>query len=303
MYDLISLGTVVIDMYFKGESLNYEDDRFQLAIGGKYFTDHFYEGLGGGATNVAIGCKKQHMKVALAATIGENVFQKVIQHKLNELKLDHELCIYQEDYYNISSVLVAATGDRTIINYRTKRQKFYDSEDSLDKLTKTKMIYLANMPNLALDRKTEILRFFKEKGIITFSNLGVADAKKSFSDIRQFLHQVDVLIINCHEFAEMVRTPYEDIKFDKYVKDEYLGSFDNLRLILTDGGNGSYGYFNGEVYHQQAVPPEKLVDATGAGDAYTAGFIHSYGESQDIKKAMENGAKYSAKILATVGSN
>src|SRR6185295_15521692 len=97
-------------------------------IGGKYFTDYFYEGLGGGATNVAIGCKKQGLQVALAATIGENVFQKVIQHKLNELKLDHKLCIYQPDYYNISSVLVANTGDRTIINYRTKQQKFYDTE-------------------------------------------------------------------------------------------------------------------------------------------------------------------------------
>lgn len=303
MYDLISLGTVVIDMYFRGESLTFENDRFELAIGGKYFTDTFYEGLGGGATNVAIGAKKQGLHVSLAATIGENVFKKVIQHKLSEIDLDHKHCIFQDDYYNISSVLVAPTGDRSIINYRTKKQKFYDTENTLDELTNTKMIYLANLPNLSLDRKTEILSFFKKKRITTFSNLGVADARKSFADIRQFLHQVDFLIINCHEFAEIARTDYEKIHFNKNVKEEYLGSFDNLTLILTDGENGSYGYFSGGVIHQKAVKPEKSVDATGAGDAFTAGFIAEYGKSGDIAKAMENGAKYSAKIIATVGSN
>lgn len=303
MYDLISLGTAVIDLYFRGESLTSDDERFSLAIGGKYFADHFYEGLGGGATNVAIGCKKQGLKVSLAATIGDNVFKKVIQHKLTELDLDHKMCIYQEDYYNISSILVAPSGDRSIVNYRTPRQDFYDKSEQLDELTNTKGIYLANLPNFALDRKTEILRFFKEKGVVTIANLGVSDAKKSFADIRQFLHQTDVLIINCHEFAEMVRTDYDKIKFDKYVKDEYLGSFDNLVLILTDGAKGSYGYFNGQVYTQESVKPEKAVDATGAGDGYTAGFIARYLEDKNIQDSMKNGAMYAAKIIASVGSN
>lgn len=303
MYDLISLGTVVIDLYFRGDSLTTEDERFALAIGGKYFANHFYEGLGGGATNVAIGCKKQGLKTSLAATIGDNVFKKVIQHKLNEIDLDHNHCIFQEDYYNISAIMVAASGDRSIINYRSPRQDFYDKNESLNTIANTKSIYMANLHNFALDRKTDMLRFFKSKEVRTYTNLGVADARKSFADIRQFLHQTDVLIINCHEFAEMVRKDYEDINFKEYVKETYLGSFENLTLILTDGIKGSYGYSNGEVYHQPSIKAEKVVDATGAGDAYTAGFISNFNKTDDIKSAMEQGAKYSAKIVGTMGSN
>ncbi|MCX7996816.1 MAG: carbohydrate kinase family protein [Patescibacteria group bacterium] len=303
MYDLISMGTVAVDLYFKGDSLTFEDDRFQLAIGGKYFADTFYEGLGGGATNVAIGAKKQGLHVGLAATIGDNVFRKVISHKLSELQLKHDLCIYQEDYYNISAVLVAPTGDRSIINYRSRRQAFYDDEGSMDELLKTRSIYLANLPNFSLERKANMLKFFKDHKITTYSNLGVADCRKSFADIRHFLRSVDVLIINAHEFSEMVRTPYERIDYSDYVKDTYLGEFENLVLILTDGKNGSYGYYDGKVHHQKAIEPKEVVDATGAGDAFTAGFIATYNQTRDAAAAMAAGAEYAAKIIGVVGSN
>ncbi|MFN4213084.1 MAG: carbohydrate kinase family protein, partial [Microgenomates group bacterium] len=66
---------------------------------------------------------------------------------------------------------------------------------------------------------------------------------------------------------------------------------------------GSYAYYQGKVYHQKAYPIKKIVDTTGAGDGYTAGFIAEYFRSKDIKKAMANGAKYAAKILGKIGAN
>ena len=303
MYDLVSIGTVAIDLYFRGDSLTYEEGRFHLVVGGKYFADYFYEGLGGGATNVAIGAKKNGLKVALAATIGENVFKKVIVHKLTELGVDYSLSIFEKDFYNISSVLVAPTGDRTIINYRSKHQDTYDDEKELEKLAKTKLVYLANLPNLTLACKTTILKFFKERNIKTFANLGTSDCRKDFASIRRFLKQVDVLIINAHEFSEMIRTDYKDINFAENVKEEYLGDFKQLMLVVTDSTNGSYGYYNGQVHFVEAKPAEKVVDATGAGDAYTAGFIASYNKTQDIEKAMKAASIYATKVVSVVGAN
>jgi sugar/nucleoside kinase (ribokinase family) len=302
MYDLVSIGTVVFDLFFKGESLTFENDRFELAIGGKYFVDTFYENLGGGATNVAVGAKKNGMSVGLAATIGDNVFKKLILEKLDEQQIDHSLSIIEPDYYNISAVLVAGTGDRTIVNYRSKNQLMYSTEEQFEKLSQTKCIYLANLPSITLDDRAKMLQFFKNNGIMTFSNIGVADCKKPFEEIRNFLTHIDVLIINCHEFAEMVRKPYEEINFKEYVKDQYLGEFKNLALILTDGTNGSYGYYDGTVYFEPAVKAE-VVDATGAGDAYTAGFISEFYKTKDIQAGMKNGAKYSSAIVSRVRSN
>ncbi len=55
MLDLLTIGTVTVDLYYKGESLSEKDGHFNLAIGGKYFADSFYEGLGEGGANVSIG--------------------------------------------------------------------------------------------------------------------------------------------------------------------------------------------------------------------------------------------------------
>lgn len=302
MYDLVSIGTVVFDLFFKGESLTFEGERFELAIGGKYFVDTFYENLGGGATNVAVGAKKNGMNVGLAATIGDNVFKKLIMEKLDEQQIDYSLSLIEQDYYNISAVLVAGSGDRTIVNYRSKNQLMYSTQEQFEKLSQTKAIYLANLPSISLDDRAKMLEFFKQKGIMTFSNIGIADCKKPFAEIRNFLSHIDVLIINCHEFSEMVRKTFEEINFKEYVKDQYLGEFKDLVLVLTDGTNGSYGYYDGKVYFEPAVIAE-VIDATGAGDAYTAGFISEYYKTKDIQAGMHNGAKYSSEIVSKVRSN
>ena len=78
MFDLISIGNISIDLYFKGDSLTFEKNRFQLAIGGKYFVDQFHTGVGGGGVNVAIGASKAGIKSAVMGTIGNNPFKKMI---------------------------------------------------------------------------------------------------------------------------------------------------------------------------------------------------------------------------------
>ena len=79
MYDLITIGSISIDMYYKGDSLTQKEGRFNLAVGGKYLVDHFYSGLGGGAANVAIGVQSHGFKTAIVGKIGENQFKPLIE--------------------------------------------------------------------------------------------------------------------------------------------------------------------------------------------------------------------------------
>src|SRR3989344_5345819 len=104
MLDILSIGTVTIDLYYKGESLTHNNERFELAIGGKYFVDHFYEGLGGGGANVAIGIVKNGLSCGLLAKIGNNMFKKLITEKLEAVKVEYQhFCKYEDNYTNISS--------------------------------------------------------------------------------------------------------------------------------------------------------------------------------------------------------
>ena len=71
----------------------------------------------------------------------------------------------------------------------------------------------------------------------------------------------------------------------------------------SDAEKGSYGYFKKEKYYQKAVKTKKIIDTTGCGDAYTAGFISEYIKSNNIRLSMLSGAKYASKKLGRIGAN
>jgi fructokinase len=303
MFDLISIGTVSIDLYFKGESLTCNKDRFELAIGGKYFVDHFYEGLGGGGTNVAIGAQKQSLKVALFGKIGDNPFKKIILEKLDEVGVTyHTYCHIEKEYSNISSILLADSGEKTVINYRTPHQHFLQCEADLHKLSHASAVYLSNMPNVSWTQRLEMLSYVKNSGGITIVNVGVVDCKRSKDQLDELLKKTDILIINAFEFADLVKQEYKDIHFKQNVIQKYLPEWKGI-LIITDGKEGSYGFLQEASFYQPSEEVHKVVDTTGAGDGYTAGFISSYLKKKDIQQAMKQGAEYAVKILGKIGAN
>lgn len=304
MKDVISIGTVAIDLYFKGTNLTFHDDRFQLVVGGKYFADYFYEGLGGGAANVAIGLHKLGIDVGLAAKIGDNAFKHVIFQKLHDLRIDYKLSEVTDKFFNISCVLLSPEGDRSIVNYRSQQLDLLSSKARMDDLADAKLVYLANMPSVTIEKRTELFRFLKKRNIATVLNLGTVDCSKSLSDLIEILELTDVLLVNAHEFAELIDRRYVELNFEENLQDKFLPNLSNVKFIITDGLRGSFGYVNGETYYQKALKAKEVVDATGAGDGYTAGFIAEYIKTDgDVRKAMHAGANYAIKIVERVGAN
>lgn len=304
MLDLISLGTVTIDLYYKGESLTEHDGRFELAIGGKYFADHFYEGLGGGGTNVAIGVTKNGLQAGLMAKIGNNPFKEVICKKLTDAKVHHEeFCQIEDNYINISSILLNTKGEKTIINYRTPHQHVMTCEEDFKKLEKAKALYMANLSQVSLTERISILQYAKKHDMMVFANLNVTDCRREIEQIMHFARYVDVMILNGFEYADIVKVPYDAIDFDRNIVEKYAPFNDDDILVITDGKKGSYAYHEGKVYRQPAEKADDVVDTTGAGDGYTAGFIAAYLKTPDIHKAMHAGAVYAVKILSKLGAN
>jgi len=302
MFDLICLGSISMDLYFRGKSLTYKDNRFQLAIGGKYSPDFFYESIGGGAVNVAIGVKKYGLKASVLGKIGKNSFKKVIHEKLENEGIHHDYCQIEDDYYNVSSILLTETGERSIIHFASLHQNLINDKEVLKQVTNAKALYLGNLPDISLTERIDILSNVKRNGILTFVNLGVKDCRRPIDQLDNLIKKIDILIINGHEFAELTKQNYEKINFKTNIIKPFR-LFDNKIIIITEGSNGSYSYTNDKVFYQEAIKPYKIIDTTGAGDAYTAGFISRYLVTQNIEESMNRGARYAAKILSKIGAN
>jgi len=300
MYDLISVGGISVDLYYKGQSLTHDKDRFTLAIGGKYMTDSFEEKLGGGGCNVAVGVANHGLSVAVFGKVGNNPFKETILKRLGEKKVSSEFCQFEDDYYKISSILLTPQGERTIIHYETPShllKEFFLHDD----LKKAKNIYFSPLPHLDLKDKVKMIVFLKGDQTNTFVNLSIVDCRKKPEELTEIFDALDVLFVNGHEFSELIKKPYDEIDFSSYRMDKpYLK--DRI-IIVTDGEKGSHGYFGGKYYFQEAVKPEKIVDTTGCGDAYTAGFIAQYLKSKDVIASMKSGAVYAANKISRLGAN
>jgi sugar/nucleoside kinase (ribokinase family) len=301
MLDLIAIGNISIDLYFKGDSLTFADNRFQLAVGGKYFCNYFFEGVGGGGANVAIGVSKHGLKTAVYGKIGNNPFKNIIVEKLRSNGVSSDLCQIEDNYFNVSSILLTAGGERTIINYNTPHQHMINDE-LLSKLSNSKFVYLGNLPDVSLTEKEKLLSVLKKNQQTTIANLGVKDCRRDFEQLSGFLKKIDILIINGYEFAELVKKPYEKIDFRKY-QTVAADFFEGKIVVITDGEKGSYGYADNRAFFQKAIKLEKVTDTTGAGDAYTAAFISEFIASGDIEKSMLKGSNYAVKILSKIGAN
>lgn len=303
MYDLISIGNISIDLYFKGSSLTFNKGRFQLAIGGKYFVDYFHTSVGGGGANVAIGASKNELKSAVLGCIGNNSFKNIILEQLKSHSVATSLCSFLDNYINVSSVLLTPNGEKTIIHYSTPHQRIFSSKISMNQYINTGIVYLGNLPDVSLSEREQLLYIYKKNNITNIVNLGINDCRRSKKQLEELLKNIDILIVNGHEFSELVKASYNDIHFSEDVIKWYIPYLSSKKVIITEGEKGSYAYEFGKVYHQKAEPSEKIIDTTGAGDGFTAGFISEFYKSKDLQKSMEKGAKYAVKILTKIGAN
>lgn len=301
MYDLISIGNVIIDLYFKGSELTIKEDRFNLAIGGKYLADTFYEGVGGSGANVAIGLSNSGLNTAVVAKVGENVFKQIILQKLIKKSVSTEFLIYTHDFFNISAILISQKGEKTVIHHATPHIHFDMPEVIKKKLLNSVSVYMGNLPDIPLQEKVGLLSLFAAENKRTYLNLGASDIALGLAKLAPLMNLSNTLIMNSHEYSDLVGKKKDRIDFSKNCL-KSVGSSEKT-LLITDGENGSYVYRSDKVYFQPAIKSQNIVDTTGAGDAYTAGFIAALENNEPIEQAMQAGALKARKIIEKIGSN
>ena len=75
-----------------------------------------------------------------------------------------------------------------------------------------------------------------------------------------------------------------------------------ILCVITFGENGSMVIAETMVFTENAVPVSNVVDTTGAGDAFAAGFLSSLIHDKNLKNALQNGARIAAKTIQQLGS-
>jgi fructokinase len=110
-----------------------------------------------------------------------------------------------------------------------------------------------------------------------------------------FMNDLDILIGNENEINELMQ------------KNNLLDSINELKkinklTIITRSENGSIAILNKEITNCESIKIEKILDLTGAGDLFAAGFLKEYLDKSNIKKCLQTGSKLAAKIIQKIGA-
>lgn len=105
------------------------------------------------------------------------------------------------------------------------------------------------------------------KGLISLDGQGFV--RGELPDVEQFLPgTVDILKCDDTEILQLTRCTTEEAAV------KTISTWGISEILVTRASRGSTLYYSGEVRHIPATPPLKIVDATGCGDAYIAGYVH-----------------------------
>ena len=122
-------------------------------------------------------------------------------------------------------------------------------------------------------------------------------------DFADFLEYPDFALLERH--LERIDIGFFGLTADDVAMIERIRGYADRRnktFVVTLGANGSLVFAGGRQFEQPAAPVQRVVDTTGAGDAYAAGFLSRFCHGAGIEASMEYGAALAATVVTKKGS-
>jgi ribokinase len=256
--------------------------------------------IGGNATNTAVGIARLGLNVGLCAEIGKDELSQKILNKLKKENISTNLLLQTDEDTSIS-VGLNYQGERTLFTEHVKRDHNFNFEN-----LQTKFVYLTSLGNLWEKTYEKVLKFVKTNNVKLAFNPGSIQLEKKGRTVMDVLERADYLFVNKEEAEEILYG--EELNLSKGSGSQIKKLLYGLRslgvknTVITDGDNGSYVQDeNDEIYHLGIVKVD-VVEKTGAGDAYSAGFLAATIHGLEVSEAMRWGAINSANVIQGVGA-
>lgn len=305
--DVICVGDAKLDIFLTIDEnnlhvkLDNSTRELHFGFGEKIEIKKMSLSVGGNAANVAVGTSRLGLKSSLVAEIGKDQFSQKIINSLTKENVDLELVkqITNED----SSITVGINfkGDRTLFTEHVQREHDFDFGEKT-----AKIIYLTSLGPTWEKAYEKTLDFTEKNNIKLIFNPGTLQIEKRNSIVWHIISKSDVLFVNKEEAEELLYGKEINLPLNSqnYVKKLLYGlkSLGAKIVVITDGNNGSYTMDETHNTYQLGIIPCEVVEKTGAGDAYTSGFISAILNGRNIEEAMRWGTFNSEGVIQEIGA-
>ncbi len=310
-YDVIAIGNAIVDII---ASCSDEDiAELELNRGGMTLVDadgadRLYAAMGpateksgGSAANTLAGLAQLDVECAFIGQVADDQFGKVFAHDIRAAGIDFDTPVREQDPpTGRCLIFVTPDGERTMNTFLGAGQFLPASALDEELIASAAILYLEGYlwdpeePRRAMRRAIEVARNAGRKVAFTASESFVID--RHGDDFRAMIDDglIDILFVNESELATLTGEDDFDTGFDAVAAKVPV-------LVATRSAKGAVASAHGERAVTAAAPVAKVVDTTGAGDQFAAGFLAGYAKGEKLEVCLKRGAIAAAEVISHYG--
>jgi len=256
---------------------------------------------GGSVANTMAGIAYLKGSPSFIGKINSDDFGEIYKKSLEDINVKFPYIKKNENLSTGASIiLITPDSERTMCTYLGISSHLSESDIDENNIINNELIFLEGylwdkgISEKMFKRTINIAKKNNVKVAMSLSDIFcVTRHKEDFYNLLK--NDLDILIGNENEINELTN------------KKNLLDSINQLKkfnklIVVTRSENGSVAIEDNEIINCQSTKADKILDLTGAGDLFAAGFLKEYLEKSEIKKCLMTGSVLASKIIQKIGA-
>jgi len=252
---------------------------------------------GGSVANSIVGLSQLGNPVSFIGKVNNDELGNKYEKSLTNEKVKY---CYQKKKESIPTgtciILITPDSERTMCTFLGTAGKINENDIDINAVKNSKIIFLEGYlwdegdPKKAFDKAIQN----SNKVAMSLSDLFCVERHKPHF-LNLFKNKLNITFSNEQEILSLLDTK----NFDEVVS--FAKELEKL-IVITRGEKGSIAINKDEVVEYEIQKNLKIVDLTGAGDLFAAGFLHGYVNNLSIKESLQKGTEMSARVIQNIGA-
>jgi fructokinase len=305
---ILGIGNAIVDVICKVDDIFIEQNNLTKSTMKLFFDENEFKNLlanlkiektisGGSVANSIVGLSQLGNQVGFIGKVSDDNFGVKYEEGLKKENVEYFYSKKKEDLpTGTCLILVTPDSERTMCTFLGTAGKINDNDVSSDAVKQSEIIFLEGYlwdegePKKAFDKAINSAN----KVAMSLSDQFCVDRHKPhFLDLVK--NKLDITFANEQEITSLIEAKNfkEVINFSKLL---------NKLVIITRGEKGAIAIDGDEIVECDIQKNLKIIDLTGAGDLFAAGFLHGYINKLSTKECLKKGTEMSSKVIQQIGA-
>lgn len=312
-FDVVAIGNAIVDVLAQADDAFIAQEGMTKGSMQLMFSPEDADALyakmgpgqevsGGSAANTVAGIAALGGTCGFIGQVADDELGEIFAHDIRSLGIHFDTAVRAGDPTTARCLIfVTPDGQRTMNTFLGASQFLPESALDLDLIASGAILYLEGYlwdpeePRAAMRAAIEVARKAGRKVAFTLSD--VFCISRHGDDFRKLIADdlIDILFANENELLALAEVDDFDAAVAKIAPQV-------TTLVATRSEKGAIAIQDGKQVSVSAEPIERVVDTTGAGDLFAAGFLHGQAQGRDLETSLKMGAICAGEIISHVGA-